>query len=77
MQDSRRTIQPSYNGQIAVDEKEQVIIAWDITQETADHHELIKMVEMVEQNLELYPKRQALMLDTPLMRIWNIPSRRG
>ena len=42
MQDSHRTIQPSYNGQIAVDEKE-----------------------------------QALMLDTHLMRIWNIPSRRG
>ena len=51
MQDSRRGIQPSYNGQIAVDEKEQVIVASDITQETTDHHELIKVVEVVEQNL--------------------------
>ena len=56
MQDSRRIIQPSYNGQIAVDEKEQVIVASDITQETTDHHQLIKMVEAVEQNLGALPK---------------------
>ena len=56
MQDSHRIIQPSYNGQIAVDEKEQVIVASDITQETTDHHELIKMVEAVEQNLGALPK---------------------
>ena len=77
MQDSRRIIQPSYNGQIAVDEKEQIIVATDMTRETTDHHELIKMVEVVEQNLGLYPKKQAPMLDTHLMRIWNIPSRGG
>jgi len=56
MQDSRRVIQPSYNGQIAVDEKEQIIVATDITQETTDHHELIKMVEAVEQNLGTLPQ---------------------
>jgi transposase len=56
MQDSRRAIQPSYNGQVAVDEKEQVIVAADITQETTDHHELKRMVEMVEQNLGFLPK---------------------
>jgi transposase len=56
MQDSRRAIQPSYNGQIAVDEKEQVIVAADITQDTTDHHELIRMVEVVEQNLGALPK---------------------
>jgi len=56
MQDSHRAIQPSYNGQIAVDEKEQVIVAADITQETTDHHELRKMVEVVEQNLGALPK---------------------
>jgi len=56
MQDSRRIIQPSYNGQIAVDEKEQIIVATDITRETTDHHELIKMVEAVEQNLGTLPQ---------------------
>jgi transposase len=56
MQDSRRAIQPSYNGQIAVDEKEQIIVATDITQETTDHHELIMMIEVVEQNLGVLPK---------------------
>jgi transposase len=56
MQDSRRAIQPSYNGQIAVDEKEQIIVAADITQETTDHHQLRRMVEVVEQNLGSLPK---------------------
>jgi transposase len=56
MQDSRRAIQPSYNGQIAVDEKEQIIVAADITQETTDHHQLKRMVEVVEQNLGSLPK---------------------
>jgi transposase len=73
MQDSNRTIRPSYNGQIAVDGKEQVIVAADITQETTDHHQLIKMVEVVEQNLG----KQVQTQDTLLMRIWNIPGRRG
>jgi len=56
MQDSRRAIQPSYNGQIAVDEKEQVIVAADITQDTTDHHQLTRMVEAVEQNLGTLPQ---------------------
>jgi transposase len=56
MQDSHRTIQPSYNGQIAVDEKQQVIVAAGITLETTDHHELRRMVEAVEQNLGALPQ---------------------
>ena len=56
MQDSRRVIQPSYNGQIAVDRNEQIIVAAGITQETTDHHEFRKMVEAVEQNLRFLPK---------------------
>lgn len=56
MQDSHRLIQPSYNGQIAVDEKEQAIVAAGITQETTDHHELIGIVEAVEQNLGSLPQ---------------------
>jgi transposase len=56
MQDSRRVIQPSYNGQIAVDEKEQVIVAADVSQNTTDHHEFEQMLEQVEQNLGALPK---------------------
>lgn len=56
MQDNRRVIQPSYNGQIAVDEKDQVIVAADISQSTTDHHEFRRMVEQVEQNLGALPE---------------------
>ena len=56
MQDSRRVIQPSYNGQIAVDDKDQVIVAADISQNTTDHHEFKRMVEQVEQNLGTLPE---------------------
>jgi transposase len=56
MQDSRRVIQPSYNGQVAVDDKDQVIVAADISQNTTDHHEFRRMVEQVEQNLGTLPK---------------------
>jgi transposase len=56
MQDSRRVIQPSYNGQIAVDEKDQVIVAAEVSQNTTDHHEFRRMVEQVEQNLGTLPE---------------------
>ena len=59
MQDSRRVIQPSYNGQIAVDDKEQVIVATDISQNTTDHHEFRPMLEQVEQNLGALPKKSS------------------
>lgn len=56
MQDSQKRIRPSYNGQIAVDDKEQVIVAADVSQDTTDHHEFRPMVEQVEQNLGSLPK---------------------
>jgi len=59
MQDSRRVIQPSYNGQIAVDDKEQVIMAAAISQNTTDHHEFRPMIEQVEQNLGVLPKESS------------------
>jgi len=59
MQDSRRLIQPSYNGQIAVDHKEQVIVAAAISQNTTDHHEFRPMLEQVEQNLGVLPKESS------------------
>jgi len=49
-------IQPSYNGQIAVDEKGQVIVAADISQNATDHAELGSLVEQVERNLGILPK---------------------
>ena len=55
MQNSRKVIQPGYNGQIAVDSKEQIIVAADITQEATDHHQLQPMVEQAEENLGKTP----------------------
>jgi transposase len=59
MQDIRRVIQPSYNGQVAVDNKNQVIVAADISQNTTDHHEFRRMVEQVEQNLGTLPEESS------------------
>jgi transposase len=55
MKNSQDVIQPGYNGQIAVDSKEQIIVAADITQEATDHHQLQPMVEQVEENLGKLP----------------------
>jgi transposase len=57
MKDSRGVIQPSYNGQIAVDDKERVIVAADVTQNATDHAEFKPMVEQVEQNLGALPDK--------------------
>jgi len=56
MKDSRGVIQPSHNGQIAVDAKDQVIVAADISQNATDHAEFEPMVEQVERNLGSLPK---------------------
>jgi transposase len=55
MKDSRGVIQPSHNGQIAVDDKEQVIVAADVSQNATDHAEFEPMVEQVERNLGSLP----------------------
>jgi len=55
MKDSRGVIQPSHNGQIAVDDKEQVIVAADVSQNATDHAEFKPMVEQVERNLGSLP----------------------
>jgi transposase len=57
MKDSRGVIQPSHNGQIAVDDKEQVIVAVDVSQNATDHAEFEPMVEQVERNLEALPDK--------------------
>jgi transposase len=56
MKDSRGVIQPSHNGQIAVDAKDQVIVAADISQNATDHAEFEPMVEQVERNLGSLPE---------------------
>ena len=56
MQNSRRVIHPSYNGQIAVDGREQVNVAAAISQNTIDHPEFRPTLEQVEQNLGALPK---------------------
>lgn len=55
MKDSKKVIQPGYNGQIGVDAKEQVIVAADVTQEATDHHQLKPMVEQAEEKFEQLP----------------------
>jgi transposase len=57
MKDSRGVIQPSYNGQIAVDDKERVIVAADVSQNATDHAEFKPMVEQVERNLGALPDK--------------------
>jgi transposase len=57
--DSRGVIQPSHNGQIAVDDKEQIIVAADVSQDATDHAEFKPMVEQVEQNLGNLPKESS------------------
>ena len=57
MKDTRGVIQPSHNGQIAVDDKERVIVAADVSQNATDHAEFKPMVEQVEQNLGALPDK--------------------
>ena len=57
MQNSKKVIHPGYNGQIAVDAKEQIIVASDLTQDATDHYQLKPMVEEAEQNLGVLPEQ--------------------
>ena len=51
MQFSDKTKKPAYNGLVAVDEKEKVIIACFITDEATDHNQLIPLTEKVKENV--------------------------
>jgi hypothetical protein len=59
MRDSRKVIQPSNNGQKAVDEKKQVIIVADISQNATDHVKQRPLVEQVERNFGALPKEDS------------------
>jgi transposase len=55
-----------YNAQAAVDSQAQVIVAVDVIQQTVDNHQLLPMLEQVEQNVGAKP--QAVSADTGY---WN------
>ena len=55
MKDKKKVIEPCYNGQLAVDGQEGVIVAADVVQDATDHAQLEPMVEAVEKNLEQLP----------------------
>lgn len=59
MKDNREVIQPSHNGQMAVDDKEQIIVAADVSQNATDHAEFEPMVEQMEQNLGALPEQDS------------------
>lgn len=51
----RSRAEPSYNGQIAVEEKSGVIVAADLTNNPAEYAELSKLIEQTEEILEEKP----------------------
>lgn len=55
MRDGHGRIEPSYNGQVAVDTKQQVILAAAISLNPADNAELVPMAEQVKQNVGVLP----------------------
>ena len=57
MRNSKKVIQPGYNGQIAVDSKEQIIVASQVTRDATDHYQLKPMVEETERNLGQLPEQ--------------------
>jgi transposase len=46
-----------YNGQIAVDEAEQIIVATEVTQSASDVQELIPLMEQIKQATGAYPEK--------------------
>ena len=57
MKERQGVIKPNFNAQTSVDEKEQFIVANDVTTECNDHHQLIPMVQKTKDNLGESPKQ--------------------
>jgi len=51
MKERQGVIKPNYNPQIAVDEKEQFIVANDVTMECNDQHQLVPMTQKTKDNI--------------------------
>lgn len=62
-----------YNAQAAVDSAAQVIVAADVTQETVDNHQLLPMLQQVEENLGRKP--EAASADTGYWSEANVTDR--
>lgn len=57
MKERSGVIKPNYNAQISVDEKEQFILANDVTDECNDQHQLIPMLNQTKQNIGKAPDK--------------------
>lgn len=56
MRERNGVIRPNYNCQISVDEKEQFIVANDVTMECTDVYQLVPMLEKTKENIKENPK---------------------
>ena len=56
MHERNGVIRPNYNSQISVDEKEQFIVANDVTMECTDVYQLVPMLERTKENIKEEPK---------------------
>jgi len=56
MQERNGVIRPNYNSQISVDEKEQFIVANDVTMECTDVYQLVPMLKKTKENINENPK---------------------
>ena len=56
MHERNGVIRPNYNCQISVDEKEQFIVANDVTMECTDVYQLVPMLEKTKENIKEDPK---------------------
>lgn len=59
MPDSHKRIKPCYNGQVAVDDKKQIIVAAAISQDPTDYAGFKAMLEQTEANLGDMPKQSS------------------
>lgn len=55
MRNNHGAIEPAYNGQVAVDDKNQIIVAAAVGQEKVDYNGFRQMLEQVETNLDALP----------------------
>jgi transposase len=56
MKDKKKVIEPCYNGQLAVDAKEGIIVAAEVVQSATDHGQLEPMISAAEKNLGELPQ---------------------
>lgn len=56
MHERNGVIRPNYNCQISVDEKEQFIVANDVTMECTDVYQLVPMLEKTKENIKENPR---------------------